>query len=78
MSIIIIMVKRYIQIIKNIVGDRMDGENMEILDFEEKKDNVKKKDTFMKKIYISLIILVALGLLIYFFGYNVFKPFIKV
>lgn len=56
----------------------MNNENMEILDFEQDKTNIKEPDTFMKKIYISLIILVVLGLLIYFFGYNIFKPFIKV
>ena len=72
------MVKKYIRITKKIMGDIMKNDNMEILDFEEKKDDIKKTDTFMKKIYISLIILVVLGLLIYFFGYNIFKPFIKV
>lgn len=56
----------------------MNDENMEILDFDEKKEEQKKQDTFMKKIYISLVILIVLGLLVYFFGYNIFKPFIKV
>ena len=78
MSIIIIMVKKYILIVKKIAGDKMKDEKMEILDFEQVKTEVKKTDTFMKKIYISLIILVVLGLLIYFFGYNIFRPFIKV
>ena len=38
----------------------------------------KQKDVFIKKIYISLIVLVVLGLITYFFGYNIFKPFIRV
>ena len=37
-----------------------------------------KKDNFMKFIYISLIVLVVLSTLIYFFGYNILKPFIEV
>ena len=42
-------------------------------------DEVKKKqDKFMKGIYISLAILLVLGLLVYFFGYEVLKPFIRV
>lgn len=39
---------------------------------------VPKKDRFMTGIYISLIVLVILGLLVYLFGYELFKPFIKV
>lgn len=50
-------------------------------DFEmiDVSDEVKKKqDKFMKGIYISLIVLVVLGLLVYFLGYDLLKPFIKV
>lgn len=38
----------------------------------------KKKDKFMIGIIISLIVLVILATLIYFFGYDLFKNFIKV
>lgn len=38
----------------------------------------KKQDKFMRGIYISLAILVVLGLVVYFFGYEFLKPFIKV
>lgn len=48
-------------------------DNLEIIEIDEKKD-----DKFMKGIYISLIVLVILGLIVYFFGYEVLKPFIKV
>ena len=53
------------------------NDDMKIIDVS---DDIKteKKDVFMKCIYISLIVLVVLGLLIYFFGYNIFKPLIKV
>ena len=49
-------------------------EELDLIDVSEEK----KKDTFMKKIYFSLIVLIILGLLIYFFGYNILKSFIKV
>lgn len=45
---------------------------------ETKQNNKKKKDKFMIGIYISLIVLVVLGLLVYFFGYDLLKPYIKV
>lgn len=48
---------------------------MEMIDVS---DGEKKKDKFMIGIYISLAVLVVLGLAIYFFGYNILKPFIKV
>ena len=48
---------------------------MEMVDVS---DGEKKKDKFMIGIYISLTVLVVLGLAIYFFGYNILKPFIKV
>lgn len=42
-------------------------------------DNLsKKKDNFMIGIYISLIVLVILGLITYFFGYDLLKSFIEV
>lgn len=48
--------------------------NMEFIDISD----VKKKDKFMIGIYISLGILLVLGLLTYFFGYDLLKSFIKV
>ena len=48
--------------------------DMEMIDVSE----VRKKDKFIKRVYISLIILVVLGLVVYFFGYGLFRPFIKV
>jgi len=52
--------------------------NIEVLEILDDTPETKKKDKFMFGIYISLIVLVVLGLLIYFFGYELFKPFIKV
>ena len=49
--------------------------DMELVDVS---DGVKTKDKFMIGIYVSILILVILALLIYFFGYNVLKPFIRV
>lgn len=48
---------------------------MEMIDISE---NVQKKDKFMTCIYVSLIVLVVLSLLVYFFGYDLLKPFIEV
>lgn len=47
--------------------------NMELIDISD-----KKRDKFIIGIIISLIVLVILGTLIYFFGYDLFKVFIKV
>ena len=47
--------------------------NMELIDISD-----KKRDKFIIGIIISLIVLVILGTLIYFFGYDLFKDFIKV
>lgn len=51
----------------------------------EKKDDIsssinvtKNKDKFIIGVYISLIVLVLLTLIIYFFGYDLFKSIIKV
>ena len=52
--------------------------NLEVLEIIEEKKGTKKQDKFMFYIYISLIVLIVLGLLIYFFGYELLKPFIKV
>lgn len=52
--------------------------NIEVLDIIDDQNKIKKKDKFMFGIYLSLVILIVLGLLIYFFGYELFKPFIKV
>ena len=52
--------------------------DMEMIDVSESTNkDVKKKDKFMTYIYISLVILVVLGLLTYFFGYDLLKPFIE-
>lgn len=50
-------------------------QDMEMIDIS---DNVKKKDKFMTGVYISLIVLVVLGLLTYFFGYDLLSRFIEV
>ena len=49
------------------------NDDMQMIDISE-----KKKDKFMMGIIISLIVLVVLATLIYFFGYDLFKNFIKV
>lgn len=51
---------------------------LDMVDVSEDTNKVIKKDKFMIGIYISLIILVVAGLLIYFFGYELFEPFIEV
>lgn len=51
--------------------------DMDFVDISE-GESVKKKDKFMICIYISLIVLVVLSSAIYFFGYDVLKPYIKV
>lgn len=48
-------------------------DDMQMIDVSE-----KKKDKFMIGIIISLIVLAVMGTLIYFFGYDLFKNFIKV
>ena len=50
-------------------------DNMEFVDIS---DDVKRKDYFMIGIYIAIAILIIAGSLIYFFGYDFFKQFIKV
>lgn len=55
----------------------MNNNEVELIDISDDIIPIKK-DKFMMGIYISLIVLVVLGLLIYFFGYEIFKPFIKV
>ena len=52
-------------------------DDMELIDVSDDKIE-KKKDKFMIGIRILLIILVVLGLLTYFFGYDLLKPYIKV
>ena len=42
------------------------------------KNDSPKKDKFMIGVYISLIVLVVFTIIIYFFGYELFKPIIKV
>lgn len=41
-------------------------------------DVSEEKDKFMIGVYISLAVLAILGLLVYFFGYDIFESFIKV
>ena len=48
------------------------------MDFIDISDTKKEKDKFMIGIYVSLIVLVVFGLLIYFFGYNFFAPYITI
>lgn len=48
------------------------------MDFIDVSEEKKEKDKFMMGIYISLIVLVVFGLLIYFFGYNIFAPYITI
>jgi len=52
-------------------------DDMQIVDVSDDAP-ITKKDVFMKCIYISLIVLIVLGTLVYFFGYNILKPFIEV
>ena len=53
------------------------NDSMDLVDVSNEKET-KKKDRFMLGVYISLILLVALGLIVYFFGYDLLKPIIKV
>lgn len=59
-------------------------DEMEMIDVSDGKDKKvsepvkKKKDKFMMGIYIALLVLIVLGLVTYFFGYDVLKPYIKV
>lgn len=55
----------------------MDDKNLDFIDVSDEKQEIKK-DKFMTGIYISLIVLVVLGLATYLFGYQLLKPFIKV
>lgn len=52
-------------------------DDMELIDVSL-ETKTKTKDNFMIGIYISLVLLVVLGLITYFFGYDVVKPIIKV
>ena len=53
------------------------NKDMQLVDVSEEKP-VRKNDRFMIGIYISLALLVVLGLITYFFGYEIIKPIIKV
>lgn len=48
------------------------------MEFVDVSDGVKTKDKFMIGIYVSIVVLIILAILIYFFGYDVLKPFIRV
>lgn len=51
---------------------------MNNMDMVDVSDNIKKKkDKFMIFIYISLVILVLLSIITYFFLYDFLKPYIK-
>lgn len=52
--------------------------DLEMIDISEEESKNKKIDKFMLFVYISLIILVVLALVVYFFGYNLLKDYIKV
>lgn len=52
---------------------KVNKDELELIDVSE-----KKKDKFMIGVIISLIILVLLGCLTYFFGYDLLKSYIKV
>ena len=52
------------------------NDSVEILEIEN--DAAKKKDWFMILIIILLAILVISFTLVYFFGYDLLKPYIKV
>ena len=52
-------------------------DDMNLIDVSDEKET-KKKDRFLIGVYISLILLVVLGLVVYFFGYDLLKPIIKV
>ncbi len=51
---------------------------MDDFDMIDVSEDVKKKDKFIIGIYISLAVLVVLGLLVYFFGYDIVKSYIQV
>ncbi|GEM_PF-4107095 len=51
---------------------------MNDMEFVDVSDGVKTKDKFMIGIYVSIVVLIILAILIYFFGYDVLKPFIRV
>lgn len=53
------------------------NDDMKLVDVSE-DNKINKSDLFMRGIYISLIVLLVLGLVIYFFGYEVLKPIIRV
>lgn len=50
-------------------------DDMQMIDVSE---TPKKKDKFMIGVYIALLVLIVLGLLVYFFGYELLKPLIEV
>lgn len=53
-------------------------DDFELIDVSDNVTSTKKKDKFMLGIYISLIILILLTIILYFFGYELFKSYIKV
>lgn len=53
-------------------------DDFELIDVSDNVTSTKKRDKFMLGIYISLIILILLTIILYFFGYELFKPYIKV
>lgn len=53
-------------------------DDFKIIDVSDNDNAKKKKDKFMIGIIISLVVLLVLGLLTYFFGYDLLKPYIKV
>jgi hypothetical protein len=49
--------------------------DMEMIDVS---DSSKGKDKFIIWVYIALILLIVLGLITYFFGYDLLKSYIEV
>lgn len=49
---------------------------MDFVDISE--DSKPKKDIFMRIVIISLILLIVLAILTYFFGYDLVKNYIKI
>lgn len=53
-------------------------DEFKIIDVSDNEKEKRKKDKFMIGIIISLVVLLVLGMLTYFFGYDLLKPYIKV
>ncbi len=54
------------------------NDEFEIKDVSDLEPVKKDKDIFMKIIIIMLVVLVIGFLIVYFFGYDILKPYIEV